>query len=160
MKKSMVSSLSASFKKAAMPADVEEAKLRNRETLEILKDKYLEDVAKGKADGIRNSKELVEVMKMEMLLLGEATERTENNSPEEEVRINKITQYLDVNNENVSDILAGLMEELNEANDALDQSHVKKDTKEDSSVTDIDSSVLDELAQQAMDDYMNKEDEE
>ncbi|ACI90957.1 gp1.9 [Bacillus phage SPO1] len=160
MKKSMVSSLSASFKKAAMPADVEEAKLRNRETLEILKDKYLEDVAKGKADGIRNSKELVEVMKMEMLLLGEATERTENNSPEEEVRINKITQYLDVNNENVSDILAGLMDELNEANDALDQSHVKKDTKEDSSVTDIDSSVLDELAQQAMDDYMNKEDEE
>ncbi|QMV48582.1 hypothetical protein phi18_053 [Bacillus phage phi18] len=160
MKKTMVSSLSASFKKAAMPADVEEAKLRNRETLEILKDKYLEDVAKGKADGIRNSKELVEVMKMEMLLLGEATERTENNSPEEEVRINKITQYLDVNNENVSDILAGLMDELNEANDALDQSHVKKDTKEDSSVTDIDSSVLDELAQQAMDDYMNKEDEE
>ncbi|UNY48995.1 hypothetical protein sp82g_58 [Bacillus phage SP82G] len=142
----MVSSLSASFKKAAMPADVEEAKLRNRETLEILKDKYLEDVAKGKADGIRNSKELVEVMKMEMLLLGEATERTENNSPEEEVRINKITQYLDVNNENVSDILAGLMDELNEANDALDQSHVKKDTKEDSSVTDIDSSVLDETS--------------
>ncbi len=144
-----------------MPADVEEAKLRKwRETLEILKDKYLEDVAKGKADGIRNSKELVEVMKMEMLLLGEATQHTENNSPEEEVCINKITQYLDVNNENVSDILAGLMDELNEANDALDQSHVKKDTKEDSSVTDIDSSVLDELAQQAMDDYMNKEDEE
>ncbi|QMV48355.1 hypothetical protein [Bacillus phage SPO1L4] len=160
MKKTMVSSLSASFKKAAMPADVEEAKLRNRETLEILKDKYLEDVAKGKADGIRNSKELVEVMKMEMLLLGEATERTESNSPEEEVRINKITQYLDVNNENVSDILAGLMDELNEANDALDQSHVKKDTKEDASVTDIDSSVLDELAQQAMDDYMSKEDDE
>lgn len=160
MKRSMVSSLSASFKKAAMPADVEEAKLRNRETLEIMKNKYLEDVAKGKADGIRNAKELVEVMKMEMLLLGEATERTETNSPEEEVRINKITQYLDVNDENVSGILAGLMDELNEANDALDQSHVKKDTKEDASVTDIDSAALDELAQQAMDDYMNKEDDE
>lgn len=159
MKKTMVSSLSASFKKAAMPADVEEAKLRNRETLEILKDKYLEDVAKGKADGIRNAKELVEVMKMEMLLLGEATERTESNSPEEEARINKITQYLDANNENVSDILAGLMDELNEANDALDQSHVKSKEKDDGSVS-LDESILDDLAQQATEEYMNKEDDE
>ncbi|WIT25983.1 hypothetical protein [Bacillus phage SPO1L1] len=158
MKRSMVSSLSASFKKAAMPADVEEAKLRNRETLEMLKTKYMEDVAKGKADGIRNSKELVEVMKMEMLLLGEATERTDTNSPEEEVRISKITEYLDVNADDVKGILDGLMNQLNEANDSLDQSHVKKQKEEDP--VDIDESVLDELAQQAMDEYLNSERDE
>lgn len=159
MKKSMVSSLSASFKKAAMPADVEEAKLRNRETLETLKTKYMDDVMTGKADGIRNAKELVEVMKMEMLLLGEATERTEANSPEEELRINKITNFLDTNKEDVSEILSGLMEELNEANDALDQSHVKSKEKDDGSVS-LDESILDDLAQQAMEEYMNKEDDE
>lgn len=158
MKKSMVSSLSASFKKVALTEDREEAKLQHRNNLHTLVQKYMEDVESGKATGIKNAKELVDVMKMDLLLMGEVTERSETNTVEEEVRINKLTQFIDANDENISKILSGMMDTLNEANDKLDSSYVKKEYTEEDETVDINDDALDEIAKQAMDQMMEDND--
>lgn len=121
----MVSSLSMTFKRAVLNENVEEAKKEHRQTLKTLMDQYAEDVQNGKADGIRTAKELVEVMKMDLLLMGEATDRTENSTPDE-VRVNKITQMLD-GNENLDTVLEDLMMTLNQANDDEDTFIVKSE---------------------------------
>mgnify|MGYP001153065576 CR=1 FL=1 len=158
MKKSMVSSLSASFKKVALTEDREEAKLQHRNNLHTLVQKYMEDVESGKATGIKNAKELVDVMKMDLLLMGEVTERSETNTVEEEVRINKLTQFIDANDENISKILSGMMDTLNEANDKLDSSYVKKEYTEEDETVDINDDALDEIAKQAMNQMMEDND--
>lgn len=125
--KPIVSSLALSFKKATtLTEDVEEAKKEHRAKLSGLIGKYLEDVESGKAVGIRNAKDLVEVMKMDLLLMGEATERTENSNDFDEVRVQKISQAIDLTDPAIKNMLKGVFETLNTANDEADIGTNKK----------------------------------
>jgi len=121
-KKPLVSSLSLSFRKAAMPESVEEAKKQHRETLHNLIEKYIQDVQAGKAEGIRNAKELVEVMKMDLLLMGEATERTDNTGTIDEVRVSKIAQFISEDDPAIQNLINQVLAGLNDANDEADVS--------------------------------------
>lgn len=123
MTKPIVSSLSISFKKATtITEDVVKAKREHRQTLKNLVNTYLEDIDTGKAQSIRTAKELVEVIKLDLLLMGEATERNENLSPVEEARILKISQSLDESDPNVKALMEKLLLELNGVNDDADSS--------------------------------------
>jgi hypothetical protein len=119
-KKPLVSSLSLSFRKAVMPESVEETKQQHRETLHNLIEKYIQDVQAGKAEGIRNAKELVEVMKMDLLLMGEATERTDNTGTIDEVRVNRIAQFIPEDDPAIQNLINQVLMGLNDANDEAD----------------------------------------
>lgn len=115
------SSIAVAFKRALTPTeDVEEAKRQHRGTLKTLVDTYLTEVKAGKVDGIRNAKDLVDVIKMDMLLLGEATERTEDVNSLDEIRVNKISQALDEADPAVQALINNVMTSLNSANDDAD----------------------------------------
>lgn len=119
--KPLVSSLSIAFKRATtITEDTAEAKKEHRQTLKSLMDKYQEDVVAGKAEGIRTAKELVEVIKLDLLLMGEATERTGVENPVDELQLSKITQALDVDNPEVQALIDSVFNALNGANDDLD----------------------------------------
>ena len=121
----IVSSLSVAFKKATVVTDdVAEAKKEHRQNLKMLTDKYLLDVKEGKAEGIRNAKELVEVIKADLLLMGEANDRTENNNAVDEVRIAKVQQALDENDPTVKNLMDEMLMLLNGANDEEDDRKV------------------------------------
>ncbi len=89
----LVSSLQANLRKK-MQDDPIEAKKEHRNQLHELMNQYAEDVKQGKATGIRNAKELIDVMKMDLLLLGEVTERTEVSETESDKRIRDIAKVL------------------------------------------------------------------
>jgi hypothetical protein len=122
----LVSSLSASFRKATLPENAEEAKLEHRATVRNLIDTYFEDLAQNKVEGIRNAKELAEIIKLDLLLMGDVTERTEQLSELDEVKINKVAELIDLDDPHISDLLANMMKELNKANDDADMSVAKK----------------------------------
>lgn len=116
-KPALVSTLSMSFRKAVLPETAEEAKKEHRNTLHTLVERYSEDVKNGKAEGIRNAKDLVEVMKMDLLLLGEVTDRTEQTSSVDEIRVSKMTQYIDDDDEDIQRLMDQMLRGLNDAND-------------------------------------------
>jgi hypothetical protein len=130
MKKPLVTSLSMSFKRATtLTEDVEEAKKEHRQNLKMLVDDYLVKVQEGKADGIRNAKELVEVMKMDLLLMGEATERTETNELDD-IKLHRVSQLIDEDDPNIQAIMKDVMMALNNTNDEADNSVNKKKSSE------------------------------
>lgn len=114
-----VSTLAVTFKKAQATEDVEEAKKEHRANLKVLMDKYIADVASGKAEGIRSSREFVDVIKTDLLLMGEATDRTENANTVDEVRVQQINAILDDNDTDIQKILDDLYAGMNVANDRL-----------------------------------------
>ena len=117
-KSPMVTSLSVTFKKASeLPEDIQEAKTIHRTNLKSLIDTYMKDVAKGEAKGIGSAKELVEVIKADLLLMGEATDITQTDSQIEQMRIQKLTQELDEDNPDVKSMIEGIFRSLNGAND-------------------------------------------
>jgi hypothetical protein len=158
-KQPIVSSLSMAFKKATkVTEDREEAKKEHRETLKMLMERYVEDVHNGKADGIRTAKELVEVMKMDLLLMGEATERTDNVNDFDEVRVQKISQAVDLTSDTIRSTLATMLKTLNDANDEADIGTNKKSKTDEFNDYEgksimVDDDALLELANQAMQDY-------
>lgn len=119
-KRPLVTSLAVSFKKAVITEDTTEAKKEHRRGLRTLIDQYFDDIDKGKAMGIRTAKELVEVIKADLLLMGEATERKEETTALEEARITRLTQTLDMNDPAVIDLISKMMGDLNTANDESD----------------------------------------
>ena len=121
----LVSSLSVSFRKAVtVTEDVAEAKKEHRGNLKTLVDKYMQGIVEGKVEGIRNAKELVEVIKADLLLMGEANDRTENNNAVDEVRIAKVQQALDENDPTVKNLMDEMLMLLNGANDEEDDRKV------------------------------------
>lgn len=121
----IVSSISVAFRRALTPTeDVAKAKLEHRSALKELTDNYMERVRTGKAEGIRNAKDLVEVMKMDLLLLGEATERTDNNSLDE-MRVTRVAEALDLDDPNIQAMINSVMGALNEVNDQADKNPAK-----------------------------------
>lgn len=131
---SLVSSLQANLRKS-MKDDPIEAKKEHRSQLHELMSQYADDVKQGKASGIRNAKELIDVMKMDLLLLGEVTERTEVNETESDKRIRDVAQALKEGKnvqslaEGTVDSLAGLSTEemlaatVKQMNDYNDEQH-------------------------------------
>ncbi len=114
-----VSTLAVTFKKAQATEDVDKAKKEHRDNLKILMDKYIADVASGKAEGIRSSREFIDVIKTDLLLMGEATDRTENANSVDEIRVQQINSILDDNNTDIQKILDDLYTGMNIANDRL-----------------------------------------
>src|SRR6185312_5774754 len=116
-RKPLVSSLSVTFRKAVLPETVEEAKKEHRTKIQNLMEKYMDDIQSGKAEGIRNARDLVEVMKMDLLLMGEATDRTEENQTYDEIRINQVTKALDLDDPAMKELLDSVYEQFNKQND-------------------------------------------
>ncbi|MNI62452.1 hypothetical protein D3C73_1177760 [compost metagenome] len=115
-KPGLVSSLSMQFKKAVTVSDdMEQVKKEHRGRLANLVEDYMDKVAEGTVDGIRNAKDLVEVIKMDLLLGGEVTDRTENNI--DEARVSKIAGAIDVNDPAMAQIMQDFFDRLNESND-------------------------------------------
>jgi hypothetical protein len=112
------------FRKASISEDVTEAKKGHREKLHTLTEKYMQDVMDGKAEGIRNAKELVDVLKLDLLIMGEATERTDNNV--DEVRVNKLQQYISPDDPAIQHIMDQMLNGLNAMNDGQDINSSKK----------------------------------
>lgn len=112
----MVGCLSLAFKKAvALAEDVDIAKQLHRGNLKTLMDKYMADVQSGKADGIRNAKEFVEVIKTDMLLMGEATERVETQDDE---RLKAIESQIDMDNPEISSLISAMFASMNDVNNS------------------------------------------
>lgn len=126
-KPSLISSLAINFKHAVrVSKDHDEVKLEHREHLKELIEDYKNKVAIGEVEGIRNAKDLIEVMKMDLLLMGEATERTENIGTLDEAKVVKVSQIIDENDPNVQKLMDDILFALNGANDDADQSPAKR----------------------------------
>lgn len=120
-RKPIVSSLSMAFKRATtITDDVEQAKIEHRTNLKLLVDKYMDDVQEGKAEGIRNAKDLIEVIKADLLLMGEANERTETSNTIDEIRVQKVTQALEEDSPEMQKLMEHMLLAMNGANDGLD----------------------------------------
>jgi predicted nucleic acid-binding protein len=118
----LISSLSMNFRKATrVIEDHEEAKLEHRQHLRELVEDYRDKVANGEADGIRNAKDLIEVMKMDLLLMGEVTDRTETNTLDD-TKVVRVTQLIDDNDPMVQSLMDEMLKALNGANDEADDS--------------------------------------
>ena len=111
------STLAVTFKKAQVTEDTEQAKFEHRANLMILMDKYMDDVASGKAEGIKSAREFIEVVKADLLLMGEATDRTETANSVDEMRVQQISTMLDEDSPEVASLMAELYENMNIAND-------------------------------------------
>lgn len=111
------STLAVTFKRAKVTEDTEQAKLEHRGNLRILMDKYMEDVASGKAEGIKSAREFIDVVKADLLLMGEATDRTETANSVDEMRVQQINTMLDEDSPEVAALINELYESMNIAND-------------------------------------------
>lgn len=119
-RKPLVSNLSLSFRKSRLSEDNEEVKREHRTTLHHLIQKYQDDVESGKAEGIRNAKDLIEVMKMDLLLMGEADSRTENMESYDEVKMTRLTAMLDEDDPQIQQMMEEMLNNLNDINDDED----------------------------------------
>lgn len=114
-----VSTLAVTFKKAKVSEDVEQVKLEHRSNLKQLMDTYMQDVASGKVEGIKSAKEFIEVMKADLLLMGEATDRTESANNVDEIRVQQIGNLIDEDSPEVASLIQEIYNGLNLANDRL-----------------------------------------
>lgn len=130
--KPLVSNLSMAFRRAVkITEDVVEAKKEHRQHLKVLIDKYMEDVPNGRAEGIRTAKELAEIIKLDLLLMGEATERNDNNNKFDDVVISRIASTIDTSDPAVQGLMENVLMVLNQANDEVDESSVAVDIEEE-----------------------------
>jgi hypothetical protein len=123
----LISSLAMNFRHAVrVSKDHDEVKQEHREHLKELIEDYKNKVSLGEAEGIRNAKDLIEVMKMDLLLMGEATERTENMNTLDEAKIVKVSQIIDEDDPNVQKLMDDILFALNGANDDADESPARR----------------------------------
>lgn len=135
----MLSSFTVALKKATtITEDVAEAKREHRSNLKILTDQYMQRVQEGKAEGIRNAKDLVEIIKADLLLMGEANERTDNGSNVDEVRVTKIMNNLDLEDESIQSIRDQMYALLNKSNDD------EEDTPDIEQVENVSSTIAEQ----------------
>lgn len=114
----LVSSFSAAFKRATtISDDLGEIKKAHRQKLSDLMEDYVAKVSEGKAEGIRNAKDLVEVMKLDLLMAGDVTDRTETSTNVDEARVTKITKAIDLDDPAMANIMEQFFLNLNHAND-------------------------------------------
>lgn len=135
-----ISSLTTVFmRKASVTQDVKETRAKHIEELQIIMSKYFEDVKAGKAEGIRSAKELIEVMKADLLLRGDplmmnTTSNEDNNvgnSTAEEMKIAQISQILSVDDPNVKVLMQRMFKAVNTANDTIGSEQDNSDRNSD-----------------------------
>ena len=122
--KATVTAFGALIKKATMPETVEEAKMEHRNTLHELIDQYKKEVSEGKMPGIRNAKDLIEVMKLDLLLMGEATERTDTTT--DTVHLTRLEGIFESGDAKMLEMLDGILSGIDSANDELDTKPAKE----------------------------------
>lgn len=122
--KATVTAFGAIIKKATMPETVEEAKAEHRNTLHELIDQYKKEVSEGKMPGIRNAKDLIEVMKLDLLLMGEATERTDTTA--DTIHLTRLEGIFNTEDSKVLEMLDGILEGIDSQNDDLDNKPAKE----------------------------------
>lgn len=115
----LVSSLSMTFKRVTVNEDNEEVKKEHRKNLKTLVDDFMDRISKGEVEGIRNAKDLVEVIKMDLVLMGEASDRTATSAVDEE-GVARLTQSLDPEDPRVASLMEDLLLSLNQGNDDQD----------------------------------------
>lgn len=159
-KKAVVSSFAMKFSKAAnLTTDVEEAKHEHRTNIKSLMDKYLEDVNKGKAEGIQNAKQLADLIKLDMLLLGEATERTE--STLDEVKMTKLSQVVSANDPDVKKLMDNALRAINGVNDEAEIKVERREVENPMDQLDQEKQDLHEMIRkQALGDTVDNTEEE
>lgn len=145
----MVSSLTMVFKRTTkVTEDIEEAKLEHRANLRVLIEDYMTKLSKGEVDGIRNAKELVEVIKADMLLMGEATDRTETSNSLDEVRLREVSSIIDDSDPTIQGIMDDLFNRMNSINDDHgDKSRVMKQEVEEDIEYEVDKTSGDNMGE-------------
>lgn len=113
-----VTAFGAMIKKATLTESVEEAKIEHRESLKELIEQYKDNIQTGKAVGIRNAKDLIEVMKLDLLLMGEATERTDSTA--DTIHLTRLENTVDMNDPQVLSLMDNLLAGMNQMNDDED----------------------------------------
>lgn len=140
-----VTSLSMLLKKAGEAQnDIDEIKKTHRANLKTLVDDYMSSVMTGDVEGIRNAKDLVEVIKMDLLLIGEATERPENIDAATQARMRKVSGAIDMEDPAVKSLLETVMDALNDANDEDDINPIITATIKDESIPDYNIDVIED----------------
>ena len=159
-KKAVVSSFAMKFGKATgLTTDVQEAKNEHRTNIKSLMDKYLEDVNSGKAEGIQNAKQLADLIKLDMLLLGEATERTE--STLDEVKMTKLSQVVSANDPDVKKLMDNALRAINGVNDEAEIKVERKEVENPMDQLDQEKQDLHEMIRkQALGDTVENTEEE
>jgi len=107
------------FKRVTVNEDNEEVKKEHRKNLKTLVDDFMDRISKGEVEGIRNAKDLVEVIKMDLVLMGEASDRTATSAVDEE-GVARLTQSLDPEDPRVASLMEDLLLSLNQGNDDQD----------------------------------------
>lgn len=116
----LVTSCSMIFKKTyELSEDSKEIRKGHRSKINMLIDKYMEDVKAGTAKGITNARELVEVIKAD-LLLSEGLDTDEVDTPDE-MRVHRLENALDINDPSMQKVIQTMMGEYNSANDAYSE---------------------------------------
>jgi len=159
-KKAVVSSFAMKFGKATgLTTDVEEAKTEHRTNIKGLIDSYLENVKAGKAEGIQNAKQLSDLIKLDLLLLGEATERSENTL--DEVKMTKLSQVVNASDPEVKKLMDNALMAINGVND---EAEIKVERKEiDNPMDELDQEkkdLHDMIRKEALGDTIDNEEEE
>ena len=119
-----INSVSAMFKKAVADnaQGIEDDKKEYRDNLRELMQDFMNKVRNGEIQGIRTAKELVEVIKLDLLLAGEVTDRTEENSnTSDTIKIHRIQEILDPDDPKTSSMIESIMMTLNNQNDEEDE---------------------------------------
>lgn len=148
-----VSSFTARFKRARadVSTDASEVKLEHRQNLKDLMNKYFEDVKVNKAEGIKNVKELVDVMKLDLLMMGENTESIRTTSDIDEVKLTRVSQNLDLNDPSVQAMVNSIFSQINDDNDSADSMPDKENLDNYmSEMLTYNESVADEINRQEL----------
>lgn len=112
---------------ATVEKDVLQERTKHRAQLQSIMNKYFQDVQDGKAEGIRNAKELVEVMKADLLMMGDPLmqsgganqddDSNKGNTAVEETRVAQIAQVMSVDDPNVQALMQKMFKSVNDSND-------------------------------------------
>ena len=116
----LVTSMSMIFKKTyELSEDSKEIRKGHRSNLNSLITKYMDDVKAGTARGITNARELVEVIKAD-LLLSEGLDIDNVDTPDE-IRVHRLENALDMSDPAIQSVIGTMMAGYNEANDAYSE---------------------------------------
>jgi len=129
----IVSSIAASLKQSLAPDADEVAiiKRKHRDNLGTLIEEYMRGVSAGVVDGIRNAKDLVDVIKMDLLLIGEATERRDENIINQ-IKSQRLAEAIDLDDPDTQTMIDKMMQTYNAVNDEADlNTTVRRPTMDD-----------------------------
>lgn len=138
----LITSMSVIFKRTCeLSDDSKEIRKGHRVSVNFLINKYMDDVKAGTAKGIANARELVEVIKAD-LLLSEGLDTDTVDTPDE-MRVHRLENALDINDPAMKSVIENMMGEYNSANDAYSELSRGKIVDVDAEgIADVDSTPV------------------